>query len=148
MEVHFALWFIYTARIPTRFRSPNPMATLYCTEAVPIAWTRTRILIWITVPIFGMDIWTRIGIRVRVQQCKLTITCRIDISFTAHRQSVGKVMFLPLSVCSQGVGIPSLDRDPPSQRPPGQRPPCWHLVVATAAVVTHPAGMHSCFANA
>ena len=34
-------------RIPTQIWTANLMATLYCTESVPIAETLTQILIWI-----------------------------------------------------------------------------------------------------
>ena len=37
-------------RIPTRMRTPNPMATLYCTETVPFAWTQAQFLIQILIP--------------------------------------------------------------------------------------------------
>ena len=50
-------------RTLTWIQTPNPMATLYCTETVPIAWTRILIQIQInTVPIFGVAI--------HVRQCK------------------------------------------------------------------------------
>ena len=36
--------------LPTRIQTPTPMATLYCTETVPIAWTRTGIPTSIQIP--------------------------------------------------------------------------------------------------
>ena len=41
-----------------------------------------------------------------------------------------------------GVRVPT----PPGGRHPNQSPPqYWHLVAATAAVGTHPTGIHSCY---
>ena len=37
-------------RILTRIMTPNPKATLYYTEAVPIAQIQTQILIWTQIP--------------------------------------------------------------------------------------------------
>ena len=53
-------------QVLTRIRIPTPTATLFCTEHVHIAQIWTQILIQtqipdVTVPIFGMDICTRIG---------------------------------------------------------------------------------------
>ena len=51
-------------QIPTRIPTPNPRATLYCTETVPIAWTHTWIPIlncycvhfgWTSIPGLGSE---------------------------------------------------------------------------------------------
>ena len=57
-------------QIQTQIRTPNPMATLYCTETVPIAWSRITIQIQILIITVTTDIHTRIGVRVRILQCK------------------------------------------------------------------------------
>ena len=60
--------------------------------------------------------------------------------FYAFYRLQGKVMFSEASV-SHFVHIPEC-------RPPERRPLCSrHLVVATAAVRTHPTGMHSCYVS-
>ena len=62
-------------QVPTRIRIPNLMATLYYVEYVHIARTQILIPFWIWISNhycahFWTDIRTRIGIRVRVRQCK------------------------------------------------------------------------------
>ena len=77
----------------------------------------------------------------------------VALHFSSYRPQ-GKVMFSEASVCSQEEG-PSLERDP-GQRQPGQRNrlerdpqdrdrPGKRTPMTSAAVDTHPTGMHSCF---
>ena len=64
--LHCRTW----SQIRIWIRTPNPMATLYCTETVQIAETQTQILIQTRIPNhccthFGANIRTRI----RIRQC-------------------------------------------------------------------------------
>ena len=70
---------------PTRIRTSNQMATLYCLESAPIAHSQTQIRIRILIPDhYCTQFWDRylyrIGIWISVWQCNQVILCAFKIS--------------------------------------------------------------------
>ena len=91
--------------------------------------------------------------RLLLRTVRILLEC-ILLVYNIYRLQ-GKVMFSEVFVCPPGLGgwgppparDPPPGRDPPPDRDPTDRdppPPDRHLVTATAAVVTHPTGIHSC----
>ena len=79
-------------RIPTQIWTANLMATLYCMESGPIAETDSDSDLDLNpyhyCTYFRTDICTRIGIRVRVRQCKFLSSCFFHCFCTCQEKLV------------------------------------------------------------